>query len=79
MLQDSFTHDLYIHGTVQKGVILVSSELDELILLSDRIVVMYNGKFVGTIIPTFDDNRNELQEKEKQKLGALMLGLSIEE
>ena len=75
-----FVHSRLIHTRNRaKGVILVSSELDELILLSDRIVVMYNGKFVGTIIPTFDDNRNELQEKEKQKLGALMLGLSIEE
>ncbi|MCG9128094.1 ABC transporter ATP-binding protein [Candidatus Poribacteria bacterium] len=62
-----------------KGIILVSSELDELILLSDRIVVMYNGTFVGTVTPTMDDNSNELQEKEKQKLGALMLGISIEE
>lgn len=62
-----------------KGVILVSSELDELILLSDRIVVMYNGKFVGTVVPTLDDNSHELQDVEKQKLGALMLGLSIEE
>lgn len=62
-----------------KGILLVSSELDELILLSDRIIVIYNGKFVGTVIPTFDDNSNELQEKEKQKLGALMLGLSNEE
>lgn len=75
-----FVHSRLIHTRNRaKGVILVSSELDELILLSDRIVVMYNGRFVGTVIPTFDDNSNELQGAEKQKLGALMLGLAIEE
>ena len=75
-----FVHSRLIHTRNRaKGVILVSSELDELILLSDRIVVMYNGRFVGTVIPTFDDNSNELQDAEKQKLGALMLGLPIEE
>ena len=49
-----------------KAVLLVSSELDELLHLSDRIAVMYNGKIVGIVKP---------EETTKQELGALMLGL----
>lgn len=49
-----------------KAVLLVSSELDELLLLSDRIAVMYNGRIAG-IVNADDTNQ--------QKLGALMLGL----
>lgn len=64
-----------------KAVLLVSSELDELLLLSDRIAVMYNGKIAGIVIPTSntDDHGNGLLETDKQKLGALMLGLSLED
>ena len=50
-----------------KAVLLVSSELDELLHLSDRIAVMSDGKIVGTVTPT---------ETNKQELGALMLGLN---
>ena len=50
-----------------KAVLLVSSELDELLHLSDRIAVMSDGKIVGTVKPT---------ETNKQELGALMLGLN---
>ena len=49
-----------------KAVLLVSSELDELLLLSDRIAVMYNGRIAGIVKP--DDIG-------QQELGALMLGL----
>ncbi len=62
-----------------KAVLLVSSELDELLLLSDRIAVMYNGKIAGIVVPTSDDRGKSLQETDKQKLGALMLGLSLED
>ena len=50
-----------------KAILLVSSELDELLHLSDRIAVMFDGKIVGTVKPT---------ETDKQELGALMLGLN---
>ena len=50
-----------------KAVLLVSSELDELLHLSDRIAVMYDGKIVGIVKPS---------ETNKQELGALMLGLN---
>ena len=49
-----------------KAIILVSSELDELLDLSDRIAVMYNGEIVGLIEPS---------ETNQQELGNLMLGL----
>lgn len=42
----------FIHGKLRKqrdqgaGILLISSELDELITLSDRIVVIYKGEFI---------------------------------
>lgn len=51
-----------------KAIILVSSELDELLELSDRIAVMFNGEIVGMVNP---NNTNQ------QELGKLMLGLTI--
>ncbi len=43
----------FIHNQIRSardkgaGVLLISSELDELMTLSDRIVVLYKGKIVG--------------------------------
>ena len=34
-----------------KGVLLVSLELDEVMALSDRILVMYEGEIVGELDP----------------------------
>ena len=63
-----FVHTRLIHARNQaKAVLLVSSELDELLHLSDRIAVMYDGKIVGVVKPS---------ETNKQELGALMLGLN---
>ena len=50
-----------------KAIILVSSELDELLELSDRIAVMFNGEIVGMVKPN---------ETNQQVLGKLMLGLT---
>jgi ABC-type uncharacterized transport system ATPase subunit len=47
------------------GVLLVSSELEELLKLSDRILVMFRGRVVGSFL------REEFAEK---KIGALMAG-----
>ena len=49
-----------------KAVLLVSSELEELLHLSDRIAVMFEGQFVGIVKP---------EETDMSELGALMLGL----
>ncbi|WP_438444925.1 ABC transporter ATP-binding protein [Gorillibacterium sp. sgz5001074] len=48
-----------------KGVLLVSFELDEILKLSDRIVVMYEGRVVGEVRP---------EETNDQELGCLMAG-----
>ncbi|MDP4144395.1 MAG: ABC transporter ATP-binding protein [Bacillota bacterium] len=61
----------YIHGRLVqerdkgKGVLLVSLELDEILALSDRIAVMYDGKIVKIL------SRKDADEK---KLGILMAG-----
>ena len=63
-----FVHSRLIHARNRaKAVLLVSSELDELLHLSDRIAVMSDGKIVGIVKPA---------ETNKQELGALMLGLT---
>lgn len=49
------------------GILLVSADLNELISLSDRILVMYKGQIVADL-----DNRDPVDE---QELGLYMLGL----
>lgn len=45
-----FIHEQIVSEREQgKGVLLVSSELDEVIALADRIAVMYRGKIVGIV------------------------------
>ena len=48
------------------AILLVSVELDEVLSLSDRIVVMFDGKIVGEI-----DNKNVTD----RELGLLMAGV----
>jgi simple sugar transport system ATP-binding protein len=52
------------------AVLLVSPELDEILELSDRIAVMYRGKFVA-IVPA--------EEVTKEYIGLLMAGISPEQ
>ena len=62
-----FVHSQLIHARNRaKAILLVSSELDELLSLSDRIAVMYDSKIVGIVKPA---------ETNKRELGTLMLGL----
>jgi len=60
------THRLFLRlrekGT---GVLLVSEDLDEVIALSDRIVVMFNGKIVGV---------RESGKASMQEIGLMMAG-----
>jgi len=62
----------YIHGRILSkrdegcAVLLVSSELDEIMALSDRIAVMYRGKIVD-IIP--------IEQATKEGVGLLMAGI----
>lgn len=53
-----------------EGVLLISSELSEILKLSDRIYVIYEGKMVGEF------TRNNVSE---QKLGMLMMGGTLDE
>ena len=66
----------YIHNRlIQKrdegvAVLLVSVELDEIMALSDRIAVMYEGRIVGTV---------DADEVTREELGLLMAGVALEE
>jgi simple sugar transport system ATP-binding protein len=66
----------YIHRQlVQKrdegvGVLLVSAELDEIMALSDRIVVMYEGQIVGTV---------DADKVTREELGLMMAGARLED
>ena len=61
----------YIHGQLlkaresNKGVLLFSLELDEIMKLSDRILVMYEGEIVGSFNP---------KTTTQQELGLYMSG-----
>jgi ABC-type uncharacterized transport system ATPase subunit len=66
----------YIHRQiVQKrdngvAVLLVSVELDEIMALSDRIAVMYEGRIVGTV---------DADKVTREELGLMMAGARLEE
>ena len=47
------------------GVLLVSAELEEIMSLSDRIIVMHEGKITG---------RMKADEADEERLGLLMMG-----
>lgn len=53
-----------------KAVLLISFELDEVMNVSDRIAVIYDGKIVDTVIP---------EETTEQELGLLMAGHTKDE
>ncbi len=53
-----------------KAVLLVSLELDEILALSDRIAVMYDGKIVAIL---------DRKDATEQKLGILMAGGTLQE
>lgn len=49
------------------GILLISEDLDELLMLSDRIAVMYEGKIMGVVDPKKADVR---------EIGLMMAGVS---
>jgi simple sugar transport system ATP-binding protein len=53
-----------------KGVLLVSAELQEIMALSDRIAVIYNGRIVGTLAA---------EEANEDIIGLMMTGVSADE
>ena len=46
-----FINSLWLREMPEKGVLLVSLELDEVMNVSDRILVMYEGEIVGEFDP----------------------------
>ena len=48
------------------AIVVVSVELDEILSLSDRIIVMNNGEIVGTVLA---------EEADEQRLGLMMAGI----
>ena len=66
----------YIHSQILKrrdegvAVLLVSTELDEILQLSDRIAVMYRGKIVAVVLP---------QKPPKNIIGLLMAGIPMDQ
>ena len=55
-----------------KGILLISADLNELLSLSDRILVMHKGNIVAEL----DNRKKEVTEKE---LGLYMLGIKTQE
>ena len=49
------------------GVLLISDDLDEIFLLSDRIIVMYEGKIMGEM---------SAEEADRDKIGLWMSGVT---
>ncbi len=57
-----FIHQQLLNARAQgKGILLVSAELNEILALSDRIAVMYRGKF-ATVMPAADASEEVLGE-----------------
>ena len=54
----------------KKAILVVSAELSEVMSLSDKIAVMYEGKIVGVL---------KREEATTEKLGILMAGGKIDE
>ncbi|MNE98928.1 Ribose import ATP-binding protein RbsA [compost metagenome] len=65
-----------IHGELLRrreergGILLVSSELSEILKLSDRIVVMYEGRIVGEL---------RIEDATEEKISLLMAGVDTHE
>jgi general nucleoside transport system ATP-binding protein len=49
------------------AVLIVSSELDEIYALSDRIIVMFGGRIVGVVGP----------QTPRDRLGLMMVGADV--
>jgi general nucleoside transport system ATP-binding protein len=65
-----FVHQRIVHERDQgTGVVIVSTELDEVVALADRIAVMYRGRIVGIVDP----------DTSRDALGLMMAGVPHEE
>ncbi|GAA1839151.1 ABC transporter ATP-binding protein [Microlunatus capsulatus] len=62
-------HRLVAERDKGTAVLIVSTELDEVVALADRVVVMYRGRIVGTVPPSTS----------REVLGLMMAGVPAEE
>ena len=72
---DIATTDLVLKNLISQreggaGIVLISEDLDELMMVSDRILVLYRGNLMGVLTPDRYD---------KYTIGALMAGRSMHE
>ena len=51
------------------AILLISTELEEVLTLSDRIMVMYEGKSMGLV---------DASQASREMLGLMMAGVSLE-
>jgi len=51
-----------------KAILLVSADLDEILQLSDRIAVIYEGKFLGV---------GKVDEFTREEIGLMMGGIKV--
>ena len=66
-----YIHDTLItHRNQGNAVLLVSNELSEIMSLSDRVLVIYKGRFVGEVDPL---------RTSEEEIGLLMAGVVKEE
>lgn len=62
-----YIHDMLVeHRNQGNAVLLVSNELSEIMAISDRILVIYNGRFVGEVDP---------RTATEEEIGLLMAGI----
>ncbi len=67
---ENIHNQLLAERSANKGVVLVSLELDEILKLSDRIAVMHDGHLMGIL---------DAKDATQNKVGILMAGGSIDE
>jgi ABC-type uncharacterized transport system ATPase subunit len=62
----------YVYGQLQEqrkagaAILLISSDLEEILALSDRVAVLYGGRLLGTV---------EASESRRNQIGSLMAGI----
>jgi simple sugar transport system ATP-binding protein len=72
----------FVHGKIaalrgrEAAVILISTNLDEILALADRVIVMYRGRAAGEF--QIGDRSSGMQDL-KEKIGACMMGLKQRE
>jgi simple sugar transport system ATP-binding protein len=59
------------------GVLLISSELDELLAVADRVVVLYRGRVMGTARHPVADEEGAVKAL-RQQVGQWMAGRTTE-